>query len=86
VPEGASALLYLQTNHASLEIKDGNATTSFASGALTSAMSTHCATSVGLPNAWIWIAFMAALSADGRDCLGLGLRVVLAQKIGLCLD
>jgi hypothetical protein len=31
-------------------------------------------------------AFMAALSADGRDCLGLGLRVVLAQKIGLCLD
>jgi hypothetical protein len=29
-------------------------------------MSTHCATSVGLPNVWIWIAFMGALSADGR--------------------
>ena len=27
---------------------------------------THFATSVGLPNAWIWIPFMAALSTDGR--------------------
>ena len=36
------------------------------SGAPTSATSTHCATSAGLPNAWIWIAFMVALSTDGR--------------------